>query len=91
MKIIPILILSIFLTGCSWFKKPEEPPAGISTKPVDIRPEALEQCSLLEENITIKTFDNLLVAYSEVTLQYAICANKQTASVKLLKQIGNIK
>jgi hypothetical protein len=90
-KLIPILILSIFLTGCSWFKKPDPPPAGISTKTVDIRPEALEYCSLLKEDLVIKTFDNLLVAYSDLALQYAECSNKQTASVKLLKQIGNIK
>lgn len=79
------------MTGCSWFTKHEDPPAGISTKQVDIRPEALEECSLLKEDLVIKTFDNLLVAYSDVALQYAACSNKQTASVKLLKQIGNIK
>ena len=90
MKLIPILILSIFLTGCACFKKPEE-PSGITTKPVEFKPEVLEHCSLLKENLVLKTFDDTLVAYSDLVTSYVVCANKQSTSVKLLKEIGNVK
>lgn len=90
MKIIPILILSIFLTGCGCFQKHEDPP-GISVKPIEFKPEVLEQCALLDEKLAVKTFNDILIAYGDLTTMYVVCANKQTASVKLLKEIGNIK
>lgn len=89
MKIIPIIALSILLSGCGLFKKHEDPPV-ITTKPVNINKEALKFCAPLSENITVKTFEDTLIIYADLTQQYVECANKQATSVKLLKQIGNI-
>ena len=91
MRIIPILILSIFLTGCSWFKKPDKPFVPPDTK-VNIDTKVLEPCSLLKEDIKLTTFDEyLLVEYPQIVKQYTDCAIKQSNSVKLIKQLGNIK
>lgn len=90
MKITPILILSLFLSGCGIFKKDPEPVIYSST-PVQIDREALEYCSLLKEGLVINTFEGALLAYSDVATLYAACSNKQTNSVKLLKQFGGIK
>lgn len=90
MKIIPILILSLFLSGCGVFKK--EPIATITTtQTVKLDREALEYCSLLKEGVVISTFEDAIVAYTDISTLYGICANKQAASVKLLKQFGGIK
>lgn len=91
MRLIPVLILSIFLVGCACFKKPEPPFIPPDTK-VNIDTKILEPCSLLKENINLVTFDQyLLVEYPQVVKQYTDCALKQSDSVKLIKQLGNIK
>ncbi len=93
MKIIPILILSIFLTGCGFlenFKKKEEPPA-ITTNKVHIDKESLDLCVSLDETLVVRNFQDAVVAYSDLAVKYGNCANKQYNSVKLLKQFGNIK
>ena len=89
MKFIPIIFLSILLTGCPWPLKSE--PAIEPAKTVKIEKAALEQCSLLQEDIVLVTFPDLLVAYSDIATKYADCAGKQKTSVKLLKEFGNIK
>ena len=89
MKFIPIIFLSILLTGCPWPIKPE--PAIELAKPVKIEKAALELCNLLQEDIVLVTFPDLLVAYSDIATKYAECAGKQKNSVKLLKEFGNIK
>jgi hypothetical protein len=91
MKFIPILILSIFLTGCALFKKEEPTVILPTTQVVHINPEVLTECSLLDTEILVPTFESAVAAYSNVTALYAVCANKQTISIKLLKQFGNIK
>lgn len=88
MKIILSIILSMFLISCST-TKPE--PAIAPAKVVRIDSSALQQCSLLQEDIVLVTFPDLLVAYSDIATKYADCANKQKNSVKLLKEFGNIK
>ena len=90
MRVIHILILSIFLTGCSIFQKKPEPPA-IVPQVVNIDSAVLLPCEPLKEVVDIKTFEDIIVTYADMATSYANCANKQAASVKLLKQFGNIK
>ena len=85
MKFIPILILSLFLSGCAFFKK-DISPVTYTNEAVRIDSSALEYCSLLKDNLVISTFEDAIVAYSDVATLYATCSNKQTTSVKLLKQ-----
>lgn len=89
MKTLLIIILSIFLTSCACFKKPETvvPPDRI----VNIDPRVLQYCDLLKENLDISTFDDILIAYSDISISYSVCANKQATSIKLLKEFGGIK
>ena len=90
MKLIPILILSIFLTSCGLFKK-DEIPVIAEAKVVRINPEILSLCPLLKENITLVSFEDTLAAYGAVVNMYSDCAQKQFNSSTLLKQFGGIK
>ena len=90
MKFIPIIILSLFLSGCGVFKK-DPGPVTYTNAPVKLDREALEYCSLLKEGLVISTFEDAIIAYSDVATLYAACSNKQTNSIKLLKQFGGIK
>ncbi len=90
MKIILILILSLFLSACGVFKK-DPGPVVYTNEPVQINKEALEHCSLLKEGLVITTFEDALLAYSDVATLYATCSNKQATSIKLLKQFGGTK
>lgn len=92
MKIILIVLLSIFLTGCGFFEnlRKQDPPV-VAPQVVNIDKSALEQCAFLKEDLVIKNFQDSLNAYGELATLYANCANKQATSVKLLKQFGNIK
>lgn len=93
MKFIPIIILSFLLQGCAFldfFKKRDEPPA-ITTQQVNIDSKALELCELLKEDLKVETFEESLVVYGDLATKYATCARKQKASIKLIKEIGNIK
>lgn len=90
MRIIPIIILSIALTGCGFLKNKIEPVID-STRTVKVDPRALEPCPVLSEEVTILTFEDSLIAYSNLGTMYSICANKQNDSIKIIKQFGNIK
>jgi hypothetical protein len=86
-KIIPILILSIFLISCSTTK----PVAAITPKVVNLDSSVLEPCAILKEDIQILSFDQIIDLYGSLAAQYGICAIKQSNSIKLLKQFGNIE
>lgn len=89
MKIIPIIILSIFLTGCACFKKPDD--VVIDTpKVANINAKVLEPCALLPETGAIKTFEEVLDAYGNLASLYGTCAVKQNNSIVVIKQFGNI-
>ena len=88
MKFILPIILSIFLTGCACFKKPDV-PALPPEKVVNIDPRVLEYCDLLAEDVKVVIFEDAILAYADLSTKYGICANKQAASVKLLKQFSN--
>jgi len=89
-KLIPIIILAIFLQGCGLFKKVPDPSIP-PDKVVQVDKAALEQCSLLNENLVISTFEDAVIAYGDLSTMYGTCAGKQAVSVKLLKQFSNIK
>lgn len=86
MKIILSAILSVFLLGCAHHEV-IPPPDRV----VDIDPKLLLQCELLNEDVKIASFDDILGEYATLSTKYGICANKQADSIKLLKQFGNIK
>ncbi len=83
----------MFLQGCAfldYFKNPEPPlipPAAV----VHIDNDLLQGCSLLNEELSIITFEDSIVAYGDLSTKYGICAQKQAASIKLIKKFGNIK
>lgn len=91
MKTILVLTLSIFLTGCACFKTSDEPLIPIE-KVVHIDTKMLEPCELLKEDINLSSFDQfLLTEYPEVIRTYIDCSIKQSNSIKLIKELGNIK
>lgn len=82
MRFIPIIILSIFLSGCSiseyfrW-KDPQN---------VNINPEVLEYCAPLNEDVKIEE-NGVLTVYSDMAQQYVTCAKKQAAGVKVIQEL----
>jgi hypothetical protein len=72
------------------FQKKIEPVID-STKTVRVDPRILEPCPLLGEDISINTFEDVLVAYSTLGEKYAICAGKHLDGVRVIKELGNIK
>ena len=89
MRVTLLLVLVLALQGCAFFQKraPSIPPSTVVT----IDKAALEQCSLLKEDLVVVTFEDALLVYGELATAYGTCATKQATSVKLLKQFGNIK
>ena len=82
------LLLVLFLVGCATAPLPTiVPPSRV----VRIAPSILEPCTLLDENPLVNTFEDVLVLYSELAASYGMCAEKQSNSVNLLKEFGNIK
>lgn len=85
MKTILSIILSLFLFGCASTEK----PVVIKDEVVHLNPEALQPCTLLDENILIETFDDVIVAYGDLSTKYGICANRQLISIELLNKFSN--
>lgn len=88
MKLILVLIISIFLTSCAVTKSPNLVIPDTSVVRLDKG--ALTQCPLLEENLELVTFEDTILAYGSLATNYGVCANRQATSIKLLKQLGNI-
>ena len=82
------LLLVLVLVGCATAPLPTIVPPS---KVVHIAPSVLESCTLLDENPLVSTFEDVLVLYSELATAYGVCADKQSNSIKLLKEFGNIK
>ena len=87
MKIIYALVLVFILTGCSIFRKHTEPTV-IAPQTVNFDSEVLVPCKGLDPKVQTGTFEDI---YADLVTSYVICANKQSTSIKLLKQFGNIK
>ena len=84
MKTILGVIFVLFLTGCAHH---EIVPVD---RVVDIDPKLLQPCDLLDENIIVNSFNDAVAEYGALSTKYGVCANRQAAGVKLLKQFGNI-
>lgn len=78
--------LIFFLISCG-HTIPIVPP----DQKVDIAAEALESCPKLSETVVVTSFEDSIVAYGDLATNYGKCANKQNTSIKLIKQLGNIK
>lgn len=95
MKIIPILLITLLLQGCAFldfFRKPNPPPViPAEAKTVNLDSASLTLCDKLKEAVEVKSFEDIVAVYGELTTQYVVCANRQATSVRLLKQFGNIK
>jgi hypothetical protein len=95
MKLIVALILALSLQGCAgWFTKHEEidfPIISITPDVVTIDSKLLELCIKLPEDVDLNSFESLLVEQGDLLTMYVNCANKQAASVQLLKKFGNIR
>ena len=92
MKIIPIIILSLSLSGCvifDFFKKHPEPTLP-PTRVAQVDKSLLEYCPLLKEKPVINTFQDVITEYSELSILYGTCASKQATGVKVIKELGNI-
>lgn len=90
MKKLIVLLLPFFLSGCvvlDWFKKPDVSiPPTISSKPVVIDQSVLQKCEELPEITEVTATEYVLLAG-----KYGICANKQKAGIKTIKDLANIK
>lgn len=85
MKFILAITLSLFLFGCAHH---EVIPGD---KVVNIDPKLLQLCDLLDENVKVTSFNDVIAEYGALSTKYGICANRQADGVKLLKQFGNLK
>jgi hypothetical protein len=84
-----VTILLIFsLSGCAFLNKPVSIPTGT---PVNINPDLLKECPLLDEGLQVATFEDVVIVYSNLAKTYGYCAMQQKNSVKLIKELGNIK
>lgn len=85
------ILLILSLQGCAfldYFKKqPSIPPGAI----VNISPDALKECNLLKDTVVVISFEDAITAYGDLATEYGACASKQKTSIKLIKQLGNIK
>lgn len=91
--LISVLLLPM-LTGCAlfdFFKKPE-PPAIVTPRVILIDSENLKECELLPRienpNPTQEELDSLKFLWID---KYGVCANRQRNSVKVIKELANIK
>lgn len=89
MKYIPIIILSILISGCSLFSKNSE-PSVLPAKSIQIDSAALEPCQLLKPDVVIGSFDALLEEYGNLATLYGGCANKQSNSIIIIKKFGGM-
>lgn len=89
MKIIPILILTIFLHGCALFKNKEEPAIDVKTE-VAIDSEVLTLCERLPEKLVLDKFSDFTALHGKLVNQYITCANRHYDAVELLKKFGGI-
>lgn len=88
MKILVAILLSLSLSGCSWFTKPD---ATVPEKVVKLDARVLEPCADLNaipENASFEDLMNTTFANFQV---YSECKAKQDNSIKLLKQFSNYK
>lgn len=91
MKIIPILILTLFLQSCGWLSRKPEVPA-ITTQTVQIDSKALEQCPLIEDNpADLTSFEGIRTAHTLLQIEYGKCAIRQAGSIKIIKKFGSIE
>ena len=91
--IISVLLLPL-LTGCvvlDFFKKKDE-PAIVTTRVILVDKETLKDCDPLPRienpNPTQEELDSLKFLWIE---KYGVCANRQHNSIKVIKELANIK
>lgn len=94
-KLLVILIMSVLLTGCASFKEAlcGKPDIIVpENKTIHVDPKLLEPCKkLIESTSTNPTFEDYLLLIGDNAIAYADCRNKQDASIKFIKQVGEIK
>jgi hypothetical protein len=94
MKFIPVFLITLLLQGCAlldFFRKPPPPVIPPAAKTVNLDSASLLLCDKLQEAVEVKSFEDIVAVYGELATQYAVCANRQATSVRLLKEFGNIK
>ena len=94
-KLLIILIMSAFLTGCASFKEAicGKPDIIVpENKTIHVDPKLLEPCQKLIESTTpAPSFEDYLLLIGDNAIIYADCKNKQNSSITFMKQLGNIK
>lgn len=92
-----LILISVFLlpflTGCGFLKKFQKDDTVLVTpKILAIDRETLKECerlvSLEKREITL---DEIGQRYIQLIGQYGICSNRQANSVKVIKELANIK
>ncbi len=92
-KALLIIILCLpFLTGCGlfhFFDKPV-PPIVPPNQVVQLDPKLYEPCAIALSSLNSNaSFEDLLSSKKEDVKIYSECANKQNASIILLKKFSN--
>lgn len=87
MKKLLILMLFLSLIGCDRFCK----TPIISTKPVHINPQILEQCGDLPLVSTSADWNEILTNHKDIVELYYQCSQKQYNSTQVIKEFANIE
>jgi len=87
--VLSITIALTMLNGCA-FLETKNPPT--ITAKITVAPELLIGCPKLEQiNAPEPQYEDIATGYLTAISLYGQCALKQEASIKALKQFGNIK
>lgn len=89
-KLLAAILLVFTIQGCAFLDrvKPPSIPPGVT---VNVAPDALKECNLLNDQVVVITFEDAITAYGSLATEYSTCANKQKLSIKLIKQLGNVE
>jgi hypothetical protein len=84
-------LIALSIQGCAFLDHSKNSPAIPPGAPVNISAEALTTCPLLKDSVLVSSFEEAIILYGDLAETYEVCANKQKASIKLIKELGNIE
>lgn len=86
-----LIFISLLLSACATTSV-DKPISVVTPTSIPIDSKFFEECSLLEVLPPSVTADDIAkIHFIKVIELYGDCANKQQASIELIKRLGNIK
>ena len=87
-----IFALIILLSGCSTAKDFICKDVLVQEeRKLTVDPRYLQECSALSKLQTTANFNEVLAVTAENAILYSDCKNRQSDSIRLIKQLGNIE